>query len=163
MFFMMCISILSFAQPVPAQTDSLKRAEMREKIGLDLTILDFETKKIDAEVMGSRLAGILEYMMENYQQSVYDRRLGQIASEQNDALENVIFQLKKMKLVNAVKKGREIIILMRADLQKNAANVKQTDINFRFLNGISESDKVNELFSYISHYVQVKESMDGNQ
>lgn len=48
--------------------------------------------------------------MENYQQSVYDRRLGQIASEQNDALENIFFQIKKIKLVSAIKKGNEITI-----------------------------------------------------
>lgn len=38
---------------------------MREKIGLDMTMPDFETKKIDAKVMGDRLAGMLDYLMEN--------------------------------------------------------------------------------------------------
>ena len=33
--------------------------------------------------MGGRLAGILYYLMENYQLGVYDRKLGLIASEQN--------------------------------------------------------------------------------
>ncbi len=75
---------------------------MREKIGLDMTLPDFESKKIDAKVMGDRLASILNFMMENYQQSVYDRRLGQIASEQNEILENVYFHIKKMKFVNAI-------------------------------------------------------------
>jgi len=41
------------------QTDSAKIAEYREKIGIDMTVPDFETKKIDAKVMGSRLAGYL--------------------------------------------------------------------------------------------------------
>jgi len=36
--------------------------------------------------------------------------------------------------------------LLRADLQKNPANIKQTDITFRFTDGISESEHVNELF-----------------
>lgn len=133
---------------------------MREKRGLYMTVPDFETKKIDAKVMGTRLAGILDNLMENYQQGVHDRRLGQIASEQNDALENVYFQLKKMKFVNAMKKGNELTIILRADLQKNAANVKQTDIALHFVNGISESEKVNEMFSYISHYVQAREQLD---
>lgn len=95
--------------------------------------------------------------MENYQQSVYNRRLSQIASEQNEALENVYFQLNKMKFVNAVKKGNELTVLMRAELQKNAVNIKQTDIVFHFVDSVSESDKVNEMFSYISHYVQARE------
>ena len=150
---------MTFAHPMLAQTDSLKRAELREKIGLDLTVPDFDTKKIDARVMGERLAGMLDYLMENYHQAVYDRKLGLIASEQNEAMENVYFQLKKMKFVNAVKKGNELTIVLRADLQKNAANAKQADIVLHFADGISESDKVNEMFSYISHYVQAREEV----
>lgn len=94
-FFMMCISITSFAQSVPTQTNETKLAELRDKIGLDMTVPDFDTQIIDAKVMGDRLAGILNYLMENYQQSVYDRRLCQIASEQNDVLRTFISNLKK--------------------------------------------------------------------
>ena len=156
---LLLVTTVLFSQSLPVQTDSARRAEYKEKIGLDMTVPDFETKKIDSKVMGSRLAGILDYLMENYQQGVYDRRLGQIASEQNESLENLYFQFKKMKFVNAVKKGNEITILMQLELQKNAANVKLTDIVFRFIDGLSESDKVNEMFSYISHYVQAREQI----
>ena len=65
------------------QTDSAKIAEYRERIGIDMTVPDFETKTIDGNVMVDRLAGILYYLMENYQLGVYDRKLGLIASEQN--------------------------------------------------------------------------------
>ena len=153
------ISLTTLAQPMTVQTSEEKQAEIREKIGLDMTVPDFDTKKIDASVMGNRLAGILNYLMENYHQGVYDRRLGQIAAEQNDVLENVYFQLKKLKFVNAFKKGNEITILMRVDLQKNIADVKHTDITFHFVDGVSASDKVNELFSYVSHYVQAREQI----
>jgi len=133
---------------------------MREKIGLDMSVPDFDTKKIDAKVMGDRLAGILNYLMDNYEQSVYDRRLSAIAGEQNDVLENVYFQIKNLKFVYAVKKRNDLTVLMRADLQKNAADVKQTDITFHFVDGVSESVKVNEMFSYISHYVQAREIVE---
>ncbi len=125
-----------------------------------MNVPDFDTKKIDAKVMGSRLAGIIDYLIDNYQQSVYDRCLGAVASEQNDALENIYIQIKNMKLVKAVKEGNEITILMRANLLNNAANIMQTDITFHFVDGLSESDKVNEMFSYISHYVQAREQLD---
>lgn len=148
-----------FAQSFPVQTSEEKRAEMRDKIGLDMTVPDFVTKKIDATVMGNRLAGILDYLMENYHQAVCDRKLGLIASEQNEAMENVYFQLKKLKFVNAVKKGNELTIILQADLQKNPVNVKQTDVILHFTDGVSESDKVNEMFSYISHYVQAREQL----
>ena len=156
---LMSFSIVGFAQPMTAQTDSARRAAYKEKIGLDLTVADFETNKIDAKVMGERLAGILNYLMESYQQGVYDRKLCQIASEQNEALENVFFQIKKMRFLSAVKKDVELTISMRIDLQNNAANVKQTDLAFHFVDGVSESEKVNEMFSYISHYVQAREEI----
>lgn len=89
--------------------------------------------------------------------------MGLIASEQNEAFENVNFQLKKMKFVNAVKKGTEITILMRVDLHKNASNINQTDISFHFVDRISESDKVNEMFNYISHYVQAREQLENEK
>lgn len=150
-------SLSGFAQSLPVRVDEGKRAELREKIGLDLTVADFKANRIDAKVMGARLAGILDYLMENYQQNVYDRRLNAITSNQNETLENIYIQIKKLKFINAAKKANEITILMRADLQKNAANVKQTDITFQFFDGVSESDKVNEMFSYMSHYVQARE------
>ena len=59
-----------------------------------------------------------------------------------------------------MKKGAELFILMRTDLYNNAANVKQTDISFHFVDGLSESDKVNEMFSYISHYVQARKLVE---
>ena len=99
---LMSFPIVGFAQPITAQTDSARRAAYKEKIGLDLSVPDFETKRIDAKVMGERLAGILAYLMENYHQAVYDRKLGLIASEQNEATENVYFQIKKLKFINAV-------------------------------------------------------------
>ena len=156
---MLIASLAGFAQSLPVQADEGKRAELREKIGLDLTVADFDTAKIDSKVMGSRLTGILEYLMENYQQSVYDRRLSQIAIEQNEALENVFFQLKKMRFINAVKRGDEITIIMRVDLQKNAANLKQIDLTFHFVDGVSEDEKTNDLFIALSHYAQARENI----
>lgn len=140
---LLMVSLMGSVQPIYAQSEAARRAEFKEKIGLDLSVPDFETKRIDAKVMGERLAGILAYLMENYHQTVYDRKLGLIASEQNEAMENVYFQIKKLKFINAVKKGNEIIISLRADLQKNPANIKQTDITFHFTDGLSESEQVN--------------------
>ena len=41
------------------QTDSVKNAEFREKIAIDMSVPDFETKKIDGKVMGKHLASLL--------------------------------------------------------------------------------------------------------
>ena len=64
------------------QSDSAKIAEYRERIGIDMTVPDFETKKIDVKVMGTRLAGILEYLLENYTQGTYSRLIALMIGEQ---------------------------------------------------------------------------------
>lgn len=62
-----------------------------------------------------------------------------------------------MKFVSAVKKGNELSIIMSIELTKNAAFIKKNDIIFQFDDGLSDSEKVNELFVYIGHYVQARE------
>ena len=43
---------------------------------------------------------------------------------------------------------------------KNAANVKQADLMFHFIDGVSEDQKTNELFSNMSHFVQARELLN---
>ncbi len=76
-----------------------------------MTVPDFETKKIDANVMGPRLAGILEYLLQNYMQGTYERLLTWMVGEQVVELKQAYFNIKKMKLVSATKKGNEFICL----------------------------------------------------
>ena len=71
------------AQGVPGEMDSARVEKYRMEIGLDMSLPDFDIKSIDAKVMGTRLAGILGYLMENYHQVVYDRKICQILREQN--------------------------------------------------------------------------------
>ena len=142
------------------QTDSAKIAEYREKIGIDMSVSDFETKKIDARMMGPRLAGILEYLLENYTQGTYSRLIAQILGELHEALQNKFFNIKKMKFVSAIKKGSELSILMKVWPDKNARDMKQADLEFRFKDGVSESQSANELFSYMSRYVQARANLN---
>ena len=156
------LSLTSFAQPLPVQTDSMRLEKFRTEIGLDMSVPDFNTKTIDANVMGARLAGILDYMMESYYQPVYSRKICQILKEQVEPLEKLEFQLKKIQFVGATKSGDELTLLFTALLDKNVANVKQSDIAIAFKNGVSESQTINELFSMMSHYVQARELLKIN-
>ena len=122
-----------------------------------MTVPDYETKKIDAKVMGPRLAGILEFLLENYTQGTYSRLIAQILGEQYEALQNKFFNIKKMKFVSASKKGNELSIFMKVWPDKNTKDVKQADLKIHFIDGVSESRTTNELFSTIRHYVQLRE------
>ena len=87
MTLMLMVSMGMDAQiRVGYQTDSAKIAEYRERIGIDMTVPDYETKKIDAKVMGTRLAGILEYLLENYTQGTYSRLIALMIGEQVEEL-----------------------------------------------------------------------------
>ena len=156
---MLMASMVGMAQSIPVTTDSIRNAEYREKIGLDLTVPDFDTKKIDGKVMGTRLAGILEFMLENYHQGTYEKQITQMVKEQNEVLENLFFNIKKMKFVSSKKVGNEIIISMRVWPEKNEAKVKQTTLTIRFIDGITESLSSNDMFSSMSRYVQAREQL----
>lgn len=39
---------------------------------------------------------------------------------------------------------------------KNVRDVEQVDLTIHFVDGVSESQSVNELFSYMSRYVQAR-------
>lgn len=142
------------------QMDSVRIAEYRERIGIDMTVPDFEKKKIDDKVMGIRLAGILEYMLETYMQGTYESLLARMLGEQVEELKQVYFNIKKMKFVSATKKGNELFILMKVWLDKNVRDVKQADLTIHFIDGVSESQSANELFMYMSRYIQAREKMN---
>lgn len=82
--------------------------------------------------MGLRLAGILDYLMDNYNQSVYSRKICQILKEQVEPLEKLEFELKKLQYVKATKSGDELSLLFIALPDKNPARVKQTELLFHF-------------------------------
>ena len=157
---LLMISSMGFAQSIPVTTDSIMNAEYREKIGLDMSMPDFETKKIDGKVMGSRLAGILEFLLENYHQGTYEKQITSMVKEQNEALEKVYFNIKKLKFVSAKKSGDDITIVMRVWSDKNEAKVKQADFTIHFKDGITNSLSSNDMFSSMSRYVQAREQLD---
>ena len=142
------------------QTDSVRNAEFRDKIAIDMSVPDFETKKIDGKVMGKHLANLLEFLLENYLQVTYNAHISEIVKDQNEALEKHYFNIKKMEFVSAKKAGNEINIYMKVWPAKNAANVKKADLAIHFKDGIGDNRHVNELFSNISRYVQAREELN---
>ncbi len=155
--FLLFVSTISLAQT--KQTDSIVLANYRIEIGLDLTVPDFDAKSVDATVMGTRLAGLLDYLFENYKQLVYNRKLCKILKEQNQALDNLEFDIVKIQFDGAKKVGDEITLDYTVWLGKNIAKVKQTKLVFQFKDGVSESQATNEFFSLMSRYVQRREQL----
>ena len=149
----------TFSQLRTVGTDSERKTEYKKAIGLDTTIPDFDTNKIDAQLMGSRLANLLNYLLENYHQESYELQLVQILSKQNESLQHLYYKIKKMQFANASKQGDIIAITMNVWLDKNQADVNQTDLIFRFVDGASDDLTTNSLFSYMSRYVESREAL----
>lgn len=140
--------------------DSERNAEYKKAIGLDTTVPDFDTNKIDAKVMGSRLANLLNYLLENYNQESYELQIAQILGEQNESLQHLYYNIKKMQFAHASKQGDVMTVLMHVWPDKNKADVNQADLMFRFVDGVSDDQTTNALFSYMSRYVEAQEAFN---
>ena len=141
-------------------SDSERIAEYKKAIGLDTTVPDFDTNKIDAKVMGPRLANLLNYLLENYNQGSYELQIAQILSEQNESLQHLYYKIKKMQFAHASKQGDVMTVLMHVWPDKNKADVNQADMMFRFVDGVSDNQATNALFSYMSRYVGTQAPVD---
>ena len=155
---LLCLgTVNTFSQLRTVGTESERNAEYKKAIGLDTTVPDFDTKKIDAEVMGSRLANLLSYLLENYNQESYELQIVQILGEQNESLQHLYYKIKKMQFAHASKQGDVMTVTMHVWPDKNIADVNQVDMIFRFVDGVSDDRTTNVLFSYMSRYVDAQE------
>lgn len=139
-------------------TEEEKIAKYKEKIGLDYSMPDFSLnyiKKIDEGIVGTRLANYLVYIDENYNQSIYNRWIASIIAEQNASVQNTYFEVEELKLISISKQGNEIGLRYIASLKDSENEKSKADLLFHFTDGVSESDRVNKMFSYIARYLRM--------
>lgn len=142
-------ALCTYAQNDLQQEDP-KVTEMRNEMGIDYSMPDFKTKKIDGEVIGAHLAGMLNLLQKYYNDGTYNWKLAAIVKEQKGMVTQV--SIDKMKITEVSKRGDVITIKMNTKPAKNAEGIKNADIELVFNKGISESQTVNSLFSYLSRY-----------
>ena len=68
--------------------------------------------------------------------------------------------LCKTSMESASKTGNEITAKYKIWLGDNPKKIKQTLVTFHFVDGVSESKTVNDMFSYMSRYVQAREQLN---
>lgn len=146
---LMACALGAQAQTAVQQEDT-KVTEMRQQIGIDYSMPDFKTKKIDGEVIGTHLAGMLNLLQKYYNDGTYNWKLAAIVKEQKGFVSQV--SVDKLKINEISKVGSIISIKMTTKLSKNAVGIKSADIELVFIKGLSESQAVNSLFSYLSRY-----------
>ena len=124
----------------------------RNRIGIDYSIPDFSTKKIDAAIIGDHLADMLTLLQSQYKEGTYYRRLISIMREQQDFF--LTPKIKKFAITEITKEGDMITVQTKFTLAKNEDGIKTLVIPFVFDKGISECYSVNSLFTALSQDVQ---------
>lgn len=148
----MSVCAFSTHAQTAVQQEDPKVTELRQQIGIDYSMPDFKTKKIDGDVIGTHLSGMLNLLQKYYNDGTNNRKLASIVKEQKCMVSQV--SVDKLKITEISKKGDIISVLMNCKLSKNTEGIKNADIKLVFIQGISESQAVNSLFSYLSRYVQ---------
>lgn len=126
---LLCCTFCAFAQETVQQEDP-KVAQMRKDIGIDYSMPDFKTKKIDGDVIGTHLAGMLDLLQKYYNDGTYNWKLAAIVKEQKGMGSQV--SIDKLKITEISKTGDTICIKMDAKLSKNTEGITKAEIIVRF-------------------------------
>lgn len=126
-------TVMVSAQRVTTTSEAERKEIAKKTLALDYSMPDYSIKKIDAKVIGSHLANILESLCANYKQPQY---LGSLSVIQSSQVEGLNYgRIKSMKLVNVTKTGNDLTIRYNTTLEPNNLNLKKSQLVFRFVNG----------------------------
>ena len=153
--FLMTMLML-FTQSMSAQTtqqsEDARTVELRQELGIDYSMPDFSTSKIDGKVIGERLANLLQQLQEKYDNSVLNQYISLIQCEQ---IENLNYAtVEKLHITRISKVDDVITIEAKTKLSNNAAKVKNAKLTFVFDKGVSESTSVNDLFKDLARCIK---------
>lgn len=134
------------------QFDDYRAEKLRQEIALDYSMPDFSTSKIDAKVIGCRLAKMLDFLKQHYMDHLYNHKLSSIQCEQIEGL--VYTEVEKFAISKIEKVGDVITIKATTKLAENAVKVKKAEIVFTFDKGLSDSSSVNGLFADLGRFIK---------
>lgn len=134
-----------------AQVNTSKEEAMKTHVALDYSVPDFDTRRIDGKVIGTRLAKILHFMNEHINDHTIRSLLISILCEQDSRLQ---YAIKNVKILNIRKSGSEINVIIKLRIGQNPFGIKKSEIVLRFIDGVSESIPTNDLFIHICNYIR---------
>lgn len=157
---MMLTILMMVAMVGTAQAQKITEGEMqeqyqqkvRETLALDYSMPDYSTNKVDAKLIGDRLTKILKKVEEMSVQQTY---LGTLSILQSNQIDGMAYcTVKKIKLDKVEKVGKTITIVYNTELGSNQKNLKRAQLEFRFVNGVSDVTSVNDFFLNICRYIR---------
>lgn len=143
---------ISISAQTRQQSEDARTAELRVKLGIDYSMPDFSTSKIDGRVIGERLAKMLQQLQSRYDEYTLNQYVSLIQCEQ---IENLNYAMvEKFDITRISKVGDVITIESKTKLGNNAAKVKNGKLSLVFNKGVSESTSVNDLFKDLGRYIK---------
>lgn len=155
LLFVLVCSFNVQAQDIEQQEDS-QIVFTRGRIGIDYSMPDFSTKRIDGSIIGGHLADMLNFLVLNYSNGPCKSKLMSIIRKQYDSL--VPPEIKNLKVIEISKTGDIITVKTKVFLSKNEEGISNLEIPFVFDKGISQNWLVNNLFIYLSRVCQESNS-----
>ena len=154
---LLMLTAVSMQAQTTSQGEEAKVVEMRERIGIDYTVPDYDVKKPDAKVMGWRLTKILQSLEKNYTQGIYNQLLMAVRAEfvEDNRLRYV--PIDRMKIQRIIKKGEDITVVIKTMSKSETVGKVDSEFSLVFKKGVSDSDVTNSLFSTLSRYVKENE------
>ena len=149
---LLMFSAVSMYAQTTQQSEDARTVELRQELGIDYSMPDFSTSKIDGKVIGERLAMLLQKLQSKYDDCVLNQNISLIQCEQ---IENLNYAtVEKLNITRISKVGDVITIEAKTKLGSNAAKVKNAKLTFVFNKGVSESTSVNDLFKDLGRYIK---------
>lgn len=150
--FCLLFGVTNVSAQTTLKSEDASTIELRQKLGIDYSMPDFSTSKIDGKVIGERLAKLLQQLQSKYDDSVLNQYISLIQCEQVENLSYAI--VEKLNITRISKVGDVITIEAKTKLGNNAAKVKNAKLTFVFNKGVSESTSVNDLFKDLGRYIK---------
>ena len=143
---------------IPNKTHNYSQKEafdaMRQQIGLDYSMPDYDTTSLNPNVIGVRLAKMLEQLKKSYDKNEYNHMLSMIRDEQLTDRRAFSLRVDEMGIKRITKKGNMITITVGTTTKVNKKQKYSNDIQMVFVDGLSESMTTNELFSQLNRYAK---------
>ena len=149
---LLMVFTLNISAQTTQQSEDARTIELRQKLGIDYSMPDFSTSKIDGKVIGERLAKMLQKLQNKYDDCVLNQNISLIQCEQIDNLNYAT--VEKLNIARISKVGDVITIEAKTKLGNNAAKVKNAKLTFVFNKGVSESISINDLFKDLGRYIK---------
>ena len=149
---LLMVFTLNISAQTTQQSEDARTVKLRQKLGIDYSMPDFSTSKIDGKVIGERLAKLLQQLQEKYDSSVLNQYISLIQCEQ---IENLNYATVEELHITRISKVDDVIYIeAKTKLSNNTAKVKNAKLTFVFDKGVSESTSVNDFFKDLARYIK---------